>query len=366
MSMVTKILLIKDQLLPCLQQASQLMDRYPTTTKILKVVGLVLGASLLATSPFLAPLGTKAVISCAAIGATLILSTLVLFNFSSRTLPPPAPVLPRDAPAPAPNVLPLVLPTATLWSVLKEKTLSAVENIDYLSSIEVHHRFQNIRCPRQTAISIEDQYLHANRIGQGMTQRILAASQAPLKEDYELFWKAIFKNNFTIIDLTTAEDQLTRGVTEYYPNQLNQVINYGVMSVKLIQESDDTHTYQITNTLTHEVKNINRYHYSDWLDFDAVSVASLHELVQKVELLSPDPQNGTLIHCRAGVGRTGTLITALILKEKIKDGSINGANLDTSLLNLIIELRKQRDPRFVQEQVQLDLLRQYADFLFKL
>lgn len=69
------------------------------------------------------------------------------------------------------------------------------------------------------------------------------------------------------------------------------------------------------------------------------------------------------IHCRAGVGRTGTLITALLLKEKIESGVIHKQNLDDSLIDLLLQLRHQRGPKFVENKAQLDLLRRYAESL---
>ncbi len=133
--------------------------------------------------------------------------------------------------------------------------------------------------------------------------------------------------------------------------------------VKLIKTQGLTYTYKIENTETGIAKNIIRLHYADWKDFQSISLTALDTLVQEAETISPNPKNLVWIHCRAGAGRTGTLITALILKEKIKSGGINKENLEDSLIDIILKIRKQRGPSFVQQESQLDLLRQYADFL---
>lgn len=259
-----------------------------------------------------------------------------------------------------------ILPITSLWSHLEQETQTQLQRLEFLSTEDLNHRFFNILCPRKTAIAISGQYLHANKVGEGVTQRSFVASQAPLTEDYDTFWQAIFESGPTIFDLTTIEDQIDGGVTEYYPEELNQTIKCGPISIKLIKVSDRTYTYQIENIETGVVKNINRFHYADWKDLDTVSLPALNFLVQEVETLSPNPKNLLWIHCRAGVGRTGTLITALVLKEKIQCGEINKGNLEASLGNIIIELRKQRGPAFVQQKNQLNLLRQYADSLLTL
>ncbi len=219
-----------------------------------------------------------------------------------------------------------------------------------MSAGDLNHRFPDIHCPRKTAVAIAGHYLHANTVGEGITQRSFVASQAPLVEDYEIFWKAIFEGTPTIFDLTTIKDQTGGGVTKYYPDKLNETMKCGSMSVKLIEISGRTYTYQIENTETGVVKNIKRCHYADWKDFSVVSLPALHALVQEVETLSPNPKDLLWIHCRAGVGRTGSLITALVLREKIERGEINKENLDGSLVDIIVELRKQRGSAFVQQK----------------
>jgi protein tyrosine phosphatase len=258
-----------------------------------------------------------------------------------------------------------ILPITDLWPHLEKKTQAELQRLEFLSIDVPKHRFFDIRCPRKTALAISGRYLHANKVGEGVAERSFVASQAPLLEDYETFWKAILEHNPTIFDLTTIQDQIDGGVTKYYPERLNQTIRCGSMLVKLVKVSDRTHTYQMENIQTRVVKNIKRFHYADWKDLGAVSLPALHLLVQEVETLSPNPKDLLWIHCRAGVGRTGTLITALVLKEKIKSGEIHIGNLDASLVDIIVELRKQRGPVFVQQIGQLDLLRQYADSLLK-
>lgn len=332
----------QNQNLTRLDRVENWIYEHPTTVKIIVIAGLLLGVALLASIPFVSPiLGTSIVILVGIAGLTLFSASLLLFAFTAR------------------KIVDSSCSDHELWSCLEQDTQTQLKGLS-LSEEEVNHRFANIRCPRKTAIRVSGSYLHANKIGQGITQRPLIASQAPLPEDNELFWKAVFENNGTIIDLTTLNDQLEGGVTKYYPDELNRVINYGSMSVRLIEKNGNIHVYQVENTQTKEVKNIKRLHFTDWVDFGTISLSALHGLVHLVESLSIDPLNLLWIHCRAGAGRTGTLIMALTLKEKIKKGEITLKNLESSLLDLILRFRNQRGAAFVQQEAQLELLRQYA------
>jgi len=331
----------------CFEKARNWVQEHPTTVKILKIAGLILGIGLLLSLPFASSsLGAVVAGGLAAVGATAIVASLLLFACHPKTA-----------------ASPVERPIADLWGELGQKTEVQEQGLEFLPAKDLNHRFANVFCPQKTAILVGERYLHANRVGEGIAQRSFVATQAPLEQDYAIFWKAIFENGSTIFDLTTIDDQTKNGVTKYYPDQLNETMKYGSMSVKLVEINDRTYTYQIENTETRTVKNSKRYHYANWMDLSAVSLPILRELVQAVETLSPDPKEPTWIHCRAGVGRTGTLITALVLKEKMKRGEISKANLDASLVDVLIKLREQRGPIFVQTQQQLDLLRRYAESL---
>lgn len=315
---------------------------HSTALKVCKIAALSLGlVLLLSTAPL--SLTTKIIISAGA-GAIAIIK-IITSQFRKASS----------------NQLNHPQKTMELWSHLQQKTIQELQGVKFFSEKEVNHRFSDVPCPKKTAVLVEGCYLHANNLGKGIsTDQRFIASQAPLEKDFEIFWKAILKNQAAIFDLTTPRDS---GITKYYPEELNSAINYGSISVKLTKFNSKTSIYQITNTKTGTIKTIKRYHYTDWKDFGAISVSSLDTLVKEAERMRLKSKDLLWVHCRAGVGRTGTLITAIILKEKIINGEITKDNLDSSLLDLIVKLRKQRGPSFVQEKVQLNLLYEYANFL---
>jgi protein tyrosine phosphatase len=246
-----------------------------------------------------------------------------------------------------------------LWKQLAQITLINHSKADNLSSDEVNHRFQNIASPRHTAVKVINKYLHANHIRIDSSSQKFIATQSPLPKDYELFWNAVYNYDCTIVDLTNMQDRSPeKGVTDYCPLHLNETKQYGNFSVTLTAVKGSLQKYQVKNLTNGESKEIKRLHFLDWKDFGTITVPELTELVHEVG--SSLKTNTTLVHCRAGIGRTGTLITASYLKEKIARGIVNSKNLDSALIDLIATLRIQRGPSFVQTQEQFELLRKYG------
>jgi protein tyrosine phosphatase len=100
----------------------------------------------------------------------------------------------------------------------------------------------------------------------------------------------------------------------------------------------------------------------EWEDGTAVN---LDLFCAMIDLVEPHvgPNKTCWIHCYAGLGRTGTMITALILKEHIMQRTITHENLKACITNIIYHLRRQRGPGFVYTYEQFVLLYSYAQKL---
>lgn len=256
--------------------------------------------------------------------------------------------------------------SAQLWNQLKEEThaLFKANQVLYVPSSIETHRFKEIGSPQTSAVVINGKFLHANFI-KIQNGPLLIAAQYPHENNAarELFWRCAFLHG-SIIDLSQSNEP---EVTPYYPLGEGESKHYGSMhitckTIGLLHQNmpDIFHIfYDVTDytQTTPQTKQISRTHYCGWKDHTHTSLDRLSLLV---DLIEENPFEQQIIHCRAGVGRTGTLITACNLKKRILNGSVTRENLNSSIVTITANLRLMRGPFFVQKPEQLYQLVEYG------
>jgi protein tyrosine phosphatase len=249
----------------------------------------------------------------------------------------------------------------TLFAELSQATKAL--KFEYLKSQrdtarpEVYARFSDLPCPKETAVKVGDRYLHANYVSDTDGKRVFVASQLPHDCYLELFWKFIFDEQRDIMDLFHQE-------SSYYPTSENRLLNFNSIQVEYTETFGQTrteyfHSYIVRDRSTQQQVYITRFHFTGWQTHAVVDVPTLDSLVQKLETSS-------LVHCLAGHGRTGTVIAAYLIKQRLlQNPDIDLADLGYILVELILHLREQRGPHFVESDKQFFLLLDYAIFLFR-
>ncbi|KAM6393622.1 tyrosine-protein phosphatase non-receptor type 5 isoform 5-T22 [Pluvialis apricaria] len=148
-------------------------------------------------------------------------------------------------------------------------------------------------------------------------------------------YKTILPNPHSRVCLTSADqdDPLSsyinanyiRKCTEYWPEE--QVTYEGIeITVNQVIQADDYRLRLITLKKGEEVRNLKHYWYTSWPDQKTPDQAPpLLQLVLEVEeaMQSTEEKNApVIVHCSAGIGRTGCFIATSVCCKQLKSEGI--------------------------------------------
>jgi len=236
-------------------------------------------------------------------------------------------------------------------------------NMDYYSSLlEVNipkNRYSNILATESTRVKLsvlngipETDYINANFIN-GMapnTERAYIGTQGPLQSTFEDFWRMIWEYRVRVIVMLTKEVESGRiKCDRYWPESLNYPLKYGAFSVFLSQKTSDNdvvhRSFVLQNTRTMETMEVTQLQFIAWPDFGIPS--STISFLELVELANSKnvPQAPIVVHCSAGIGRTGTFCTVHSIVEKVTHDFNErgiGSTPSCNVVETVLKLRSQR------------------------
>ena len=124
---------------------------------------------------------------------------------------------------------------------------------------------------------------------------------------------------------------------------------------------------KLVNLLNKKERIVKQIHFVGWPDHDIPNVKEgkifiiFNEMINLVDKYRND--NPVVVHCSAGVGRTGTFISMYCLYQEIKKQiEENAKEIRFSIFNLVRKLKEMR-LYSVQNEVQYFLIYQYVYYL---
>ncbi|XP_052337898.1 receptor-type tyrosine-protein phosphatase V-like isoform X5 [Oncorhynchus keta] len=156
----------------------------------------------------------------------------------------------------------------------------------------------------------------------GCTERDFICTQGPLHSTIADFWRMVWEQNVRIIIMVTALKQKDMVLCDEYWPMEQGTVSYGAVQVTTVSRKRRPdyfittihlrqHGFPIERTVTH-------YYYAAWPDQgvpnNLSSLCAFTEYVRQhldtLPLLGP-----AVVHCSAGVGRSGTFVALLWLMQ---------------------------------------------------
>ena len=199
-----------------------------------------------------------------------------------------------------------------------------------------------------------DNYINASYIDgpNKKESKLFIATQGPLKETIPSFWKMIYNHKIKlVIMLSNGLEEVDGRSAIYWPKEKGSPLNFeeNNLSVELISEEEI-----ITNSLILKKFKINnelevkQMHIICWPDHGMPQDQNLaNEMVDTMISYIKNERNGEkkspiVVHCSAGVGRTGTVIAIYVIVICLEYLKKLKKPLVMNVFNVVRKLREQR------------------------
>ena len=188
-------------------------------------------------------------------------------------------------------------------------------------------------------------YINASHIDGYQHVGSYIASQGPKENTTADFWRMVWEKHIeTIVMLTKCTEAGKNMCKQYWADEEGGVYDTNTLcitttSVKTLADYD-IRRFEIKSKTKHdpEVHQVTHYQYNSWPDDEvpqfATSFLNFVRWVQKAH----DRDKGVplLVHCSAGVGRTGTFIALDTLLDRMR------SETSISVFEVVKDMRKRR------------------------
>ncbi|KAK6630707.1 hypothetical protein RUM44_002876 [Polyplax serrata] len=165
-------------------------------------------------------------------------------------------------------------------------------------------------------------YINANYCDGYRKHNAYVATQGPLQETFSDFWRMCWElRTSTIVMMTRLEERTRIKCDQYWPSRGSET--YGPISVT-ITDTQELATYCIRTFQLHRVgcnikKEIRQFQFTAWPDHGVPDhPAPFLQFLRRVRSMNPTDAGPMVVHCSAGVGRTGCFIVIDSMLERIR------------------------------------------------
>uniref|UniRef100_A0A8C2GB55 Protein tyrosine phosphatase receptor type O n=1 Tax=Cyprinus carpio TaxID=7962 RepID=A0A8C2GB55_CYPCA len=184
-------------------------------------------------------------------------------------------------------------------------------------------------------------YINANFIPGYNSPHEFIATQGPLPETRNDFWKMVLQQKSHIIVMLTQCNERRRVKCDHYWPFTEEPVAYGEITVEMLSETDSPE-WTVRNFrlgYADETQDVLHFNYTSWPDHGVPTVNAIESILHFVQIVRQQvnrTKGPIVVHCSAGVGRTGTFIALDRLMQHIQEHEY------VDVLGLVSDMRSHR------------------------
>nr|XP_025717083.1 receptor-type tyrosine-protein phosphatase S isoform X4 [Callorhinus ursinus] len=165
-------------------------------------------------------------------------------------------------------------------------------------------------------------YINANYVDGYRRQNAYIATQGPLPETFGDFWRMVWEQrSATIVMMTRLEEKSRIKCDQYWPNRGTET--YGFIQVTLLDTIElatfCVRTFSLHKNGSSEKREVRQFQFTAWPDHGVPEYPTpFLAFLRRVKTCNPPDAGPVVVHCSAGVGRTGCFIVIDAMLERIK------------------------------------------------
>ena len=197
-----------------------------------------------------------------------------------------------------------------------------------------------------------DNYINASYIDGPIKkeEKLFIATQGPLKETIPSFWKMIYNHKIKLVIMLSSRLEEAEGRNAiYWPNEVDKPLEFDNLKINFIEREElipdavDLKKFKINDDL-----EVIQMHILCWQDHGMPNDPNLcnnifYQMINYIKKQREENNKAPIVvHCSAGVGRTGTVIAIYIILYCLEYLKKLGKSLIMNVFNVVRKLREQR------------------------
>jgi protein tyrosine phosphatase len=211
-----------------------------------------------------------------------------------------------------------------------------------------------------------DDYINASWVTPYEGSQKYISTQAPLPNTVEDFWRLVSQEQSTVIIMLTCLVENNRiKAHQYWPKKVGDSLKYTEFTLEFKSEHSHKHVCVRKFRLVPRTDNIDQaeaeplivrqLQFMDWPDHGVPDdPVGLEDLIRRTDMYKGSLDTPIIVHCSAGIGRSGTFIAVHSSRQKAVSGK------DVDIGDAVVNMRRCR-PGMIQVQEQYEFAHRAVD-----